>query len=171
MDSDELDELLAGARQLGRIFREIYRDVTGDEPDLESAVRHYPLLALGAAAGAGVAAGWWFGRKSRRQLPPPAETPTSLPLSQSIEYLGETFPGAIERVREKLPEITVSDEVKARARAWVDTVLERELRQNVDSLADTMDARLSTFFRKAIERLGPEDDVQLDEPDERITPS
>ena len=69
MQGDEFDDLLRQARHVGKILTAVYKEVTGEELDLEQAVRHYPLVALGLAAGAGALAGWWIGRGSAKQLP------------------------------------------------------------------------------------------------------
>src|SRR5437868_8532970 len=75
MDSDDIEEIFSQAGRLLKFLDTTFRDVTGEDLDLESAVRHYPLVALGLAAGAGALGGWFLGRRSRLQLPPPAPEP------------------------------------------------------------------------------------------------
>lgn len=164
MEPFDLEELLVQARQIGSAVRRAYRDVTGEDLDIESAVRHYPVIALGAAVGAGTLAGWWLGRRghSQPQLPPPPPEPAR-GILDSIE---STLPGAIDRVRGRLPEIVVSDAVKARAKLWMTSVFEDHVLQNLDAAVEKTDTRLSNIFRKATERLEPGHDVHLDDPNE-----
>lgn len=169
MEPIDFEELLAQARHTGAIIRTVYRDITGEDLDLESAVRHYPLIALSLAAGAGATGGWWFARKRQAQLPAP-ETPTRAPLppaqpSRSREYLEEMLPGAVERMRDALPEIYVSEELKARARGWLGNIVEEQLRQNVDTVVENVDTRLATFFRRTMQRFEPNEDIRLDDPE------
>jgi hypothetical protein len=162
MESKDLDELLGQARAAGGALKTLYEDVTGEELDLESAVRHYPLLALGVAAGLGAAAGWWLGRKSQLQLPPP---PPEQPKRRALEYVEEVLPGTVERVRARLPEIVLSDAAKAKAKTWLGSVVDRQLQQGVDRWAESADQRLGTFFRRATERLDREEEVRLEDPE------
>lgn len=164
MESNDLNELLAQMRSATGLVQTLYADLTGEEFDVESAVRHYPLVALGLAAGVGVAAGWWLGRKGRPELPAPPPEPTR-PAQRALEYVEEVLPGAVERARAHLPEIVLSDAARARAKTWLGNILERELQQGIDRWADGADARLGSLFRRATERLDPEPEVRLDDPE------
>src|SRR5947209_13990446 len=119
MESKDLEEFLAQARVAGGMLKSLYEDLSGEELDVESAVRHYPLLALGLAAGLGAAAGWWLGRKNRPQLPPPE--PQKF---RALEFVEETLPDAVERVRARLPEVVLSDAAKAKARTWLTNIVD-----------------------------------------------
>lgn len=167
MESDDFDAFFGQVRHIGQVFGTVYKDLTGEDFNLESAVRHYPLLALGLGAGAGALAGFWCGHRSRPQLPPPA--PERLAPHEHarspFSYLEEAFPEAVDKVRDALPEIIVSDAVKARARTWMGNIVDSQIRQNVDTFTDSLDARIATFFRGAMQRLEPEEDVHLDDPD------
>ncbi len=167
MERDDLDALFGQVRHIGKVFGIVYKDVTGEDFDLEGAITHYPLLAIGIGAGAGILAGYWWGHRSRPQLPPPAAERAALPgeTGTSRSYLDAVLPQAMDRVREVLPEIIVSDVVKAKARTWMDNIVDAQVRQNVDSLADTLDARIASFFRGALQRLDSDEDIHLDDPD------
>ncbi|MDQ2742744.1 MAG: DUF883 C-terminal domain-containing protein [Chloroflexota bacterium] len=150
MEPSSFDDLLAGWRQFSDILSTVYKDITGENLDLESAVRHYPLLTLGAAAGVGFVAGQFLARRSQTRLPesPPPRQPELLP----------QFPAApLERLRELLPEWN-AEEAEAQARAWIDTVVEPRLRETFDN------SRLGAFFRRTIEGQGREHDAT--EPEE-----
>jgi len=123
MDSNDLDDLLRQLRSAAGTIRTLYRDLTDEDLDVESAMRHYPLLALGLAAGAGAAAGWWLGRKRQPELPPPPPEPAP---KRPLEYVEELLPGAVDRVRARLPEVVLSDAAKTRARAWLGNIVEHQ---------------------------------------------
>jgi hypothetical protein len=162
MDSKELDELLAHLRSAGGVFKTLYLELTGEEDlDIESAARHYPLIALGLAAGLGVAAGWWLGRQSAPALPPPPPEP---PAKRTRDLFEEFLPGAVDRVRARLPEVVVSDAAKARVGVWLGNVVERQFQQGADRWAERTDSRLGAFFRRATEPLDSEEEVRLEDP-------
>lgn len=165
MDMSNFDDLLAQGRQIAHALTSAYEEATGEEFDLESGIRHYPLAALGIAVGTGALAGWWLGHRTAPQLPSPAvEQLQDIPQASAFERLEQAIPETVSRLREALPEITVSDEVKERMLSWASTTLEKQFQQNVDSLAETLDARLSGFFRRGLQRLDSQPEVKLDDP-------
>ena len=168
MNSKDLDDLLAELRQAGRLFATLYKDLTGDEFDADSVVRHYPVAALGLAAGAGVAAGWWLGRRNVPQLPPP---PPAEPVSKrALDLVDDVLPGAVDRVRARLPEVVLSDETRARVKTWMGNIAEHQVQQGIDRWAEGAEVKLGSFFRRATERLDREEEVRLEDPEESETP-
>src|SRR5436305_289048 len=115
MANSDYDDLFAQAGDIFKLLVPLFKDLTGEELDIESALRNYPWLILGAAAGAGLLAGIWIGRK-QAPAPPPPPAISSGPMA----YLERLFPQGIERVRQALPE-GVTDEAAAAARTWMDT--------------------------------------------------
>ncbi|MGH2443867.1 MAG: hypothetical protein ACRDFX_12000 [Chloroflexota bacterium] len=158
MASSDFDEVFGQARHILSIVTATYKDVTGEDLDLEGGIRHYPLLALGFAAGAGALAGYWYGRKSHPQLPPPPPEP---PIDATIQRLGDAIPDALNRVRDALPEITVPDEVKNRAKTW----MESQFNQSIDKVAENVDGKLSSWFGRAMQRTEPDEDTTLRDPE------
>jgi hypothetical protein len=154
MDQPEFDELLTTARQIATILRTVFRDVTDEESELEALIRHFPLVAIGLAAGTGTLVGWWIGRK-RRELP-------SGESAKPLNYLQRILPaGSLDRVRDAVPE-PVRDEAAAAAKAWVDNVLEPRLKQGLETVAASVaETRLGVMFREIAERM--EQDVRLDD--------
>lgn len=142
MQPSDYDDLLARFRQLSTVFGTIYRDVTGEDFDLEGAVRHYPLVSLGLAAGAGLLGGIWLARRPRAQLPPP---PPPAPL-KPFDYLEQLLPQPFERVRRALPEMT-SEDASAIARTWLESVIEPGLKDTMES------SKFGLFLRRTLERL------------------
>ena len=71
MQSDDIEELFSQAGHFLKLLRRAFEDVTGEDLDIETAIRHYPLVAVGLAAGAGMLGGWTLARRSKPQLPPP----------------------------------------------------------------------------------------------------
>ena len=168
MDTNSFDDLLAQGRQIAQAVARAYEEATGEELDLESSIRHYPLAALGAAVGVGALAGWWLGRRGAPQLPPPpsAESTSEASTPGIFERVEHSLPDTVARVRESLPEITVSDEVKERVLTWAGALLEKQFQQNVDNLAETLDTRLSGFFRRGLKRYDAQPEIKLDDPEE-----
>src|SRR5947209_468928 len=68
--SKDFDELFEQAGLIARALRDAYKDVSGEELDLEAALKNYPLLIIGTAIGTGALAGWWIAH--RRQPPEPS---------------------------------------------------------------------------------------------------
>lgn len=160
MDPSDFDELLNRARDARHLLETLYKDVTGEDLDIEGAVRHYPLLAVGLAAGAGVLGGWWLGRKQQPQLPPPP--PERAPsrfegLGNPFEMLEGFIPGAAEKVRERMPEVVVSEEVKTIARTWISGVLEPKLKGTGN------DATLGGILRHVVQRMDTSEDIELED--------
>jgi hypothetical protein len=180
MNSNEFDDLVAQAKQIGKVLATLYEDVTGEELDLEGAIRHYPLIALGLALGAGALGGLWITRRARSQLPPPPQpksqldstfdslrslgarfrqrserTPGQEPVGP-LDYLEQLLPGGVDKVREFLPEVT-PEEATAVAQEWLDSFVEPKLKQGLDNLEN----RFGAFFRQQLQRLedkeGPEE--------------
>jgi hypothetical protein len=163
MEQHDLDELLAYARQAGQILKTIFKDLTDEELELESAVRNYPILALAVAAGAGAAAGWWAANRRRGALPPPAVSPDEP--SSPMSLLEQRFP-SVERIRKSIPE-SMTDDAAALAKNWMDNVLEPRLKQGVDSLSANMaESKWGSLFRQAMQRMDSGEDIQLDDPEE-----
>ncbi len=144
MDPRDFDDLIAKYRQVAEAFGTVYRDITGEEFDLEGAVRHYPLVSLGIAAGTGLFAGMWIARRQRQELAPPPPPTAQRP----FDYLEHLLPEPFGRMRQVLPEIT-SEEAASAARDWLDSV-EPRLRDAMES------TRFGLFLRRAFE--GPDED-------------
>jgi hypothetical protein len=189
MDSNDFDELIGQARQIGKMLGDLFEEITGDEFDLEGTIKHYPLIAVGVGLGAGAIAGWWVGNKRRPALPPPqAALPSETEAGSGFGRLGELFrgvqsaakgegasqprdvlenlfPSGVEKVRDVLPDV-VSEEAAAMAKTWVDTVLEPKLRQGIDSMATNVsESRLGSFFRQTLARYEETEDHHLDDPE------
>lgn len=141
MQPRDFDDLVARVRQVAAVFGTIYQDVTGEEFDLEGAVRHYPLVSLGVAAGAGLLAGVWIARRPQAQLPPPPPPTPSRP----FDYLEQLLPQPLERMRRAFPEM-MGDEAGAVARNWFDSVIEPGLRDTLES------TKFGLFLRRALDR-------------------
>lgn len=189
MDSSDFDDLIGQAKQIGKVLGDLFEEVTGEELDLEGAIKHYPLIALGVGLGVGAIAGWWVGSKRRPALPPPDALPQVSPPS-GLGRLGELlkgiqssstgegegtnhprdvlenlFPSGVEKVRDVLPDV-VSEEAAAMAKTWVDTVLEPKLRQGIDSMTTNVsESKLGTFFRQTLARYEETEDHHLDDPE------
>jgi len=152
--SKEFDELFEQAAAVARALRDAYKDVSGEELDLEAALKHYPVLIIGAAIGTGVVAGWWI---AHRRKPPEPAPPAK---KRTMEYLEDLFPKQVNRMKEVLPEGAAEDAATA-ARNWMDSVLEPKLRQGLDNASET---RLGSFVRETIRKLEQSGDTELDEP-------
>lgn len=159
MDQSDFDELMHGARQFVTHLASAYREITGEELDIESAVRHYPLVALGIAAGVGAFGGWWFGRRGQIQLPPPTPEPSPL------NYVERFIPEGLEKVRDLLPE-SIAEEATAQARTWVEDVLEPRLREGVESaVSNIAETRWGAFLKETIQRFETGPEKELDDPE------
>jgi hypothetical protein len=154
--SKEFDELFEQAGLIARALRDAYKDVSGEDLNLEAALKNYPVLVVGAAAGAGVLAGWWIGHRKQLPEPPPPSK------KKTMEFLEDLFPKQVNRMKEVLPEGAAEDAATA-ARNWMDTVLEPKLRQGIDSASET---RLGSFVRETIRKLEQTGDTELDEPED-----
>src|SRR4051812_21461456 len=99
MPNNDFDDLFTQAGDLLKHFVPIFKDLTGEELDVESALRHYPWVILGTAAGVGLLAGVWIGRKQAPAPPPPPPPLAAGPMS----YLERLFPQGMDRVRQALP--------------------------------------------------------------------
>lgn len=172
MNSNEFDDLMAQAKHIGKVLATLYEDVTGEEFDLEGAIRHYPLVALGLALGAGALGGWWIARRARPQLPPAPPPKSQLDSLRSLgarlrprtepapgqepvgplDYLEHLVPGGVDKVREYLPDVT-PEEATAMAKEWLDTFVEPRLKQSFDNL----DSKLGAFFKQQLQRLEGDD--------------
>jgi hypothetical protein len=184
MQSSDFDDLVEQAKQFGKVLSTLYEDVAGEELDLEGAIKHYPLVALGLALGAGAVAGWWIGRRQAPALPPPEpprgtgrlsdlfkrETPKpemrrDQP-AHPLDYLENLIPGGVDKVRDVLPDV-VSEEAAAMARNWVDTVLEPRLKQGLDTMAANIsEGKFGAFFRRTMQRYEDREDHRLDDPEQ-----
>src|SRR5437763_10932800 len=130
MEQSDFDELIQGAKQFGAHLATVYRELTGEDLDIETAIRHYPLVAIGVAAGAGAVGGWFVARRGRKQLPAPSPPPPPSP--PHLSYVERLIPEGLERVREILPE-SFAEEAATQARAWVEDVLEPRLKEGMES--------------------------------------
>ena len=170
MESNEFDELLQHAKEVGKALHTFYREVTGEELNIEGAIRHYPLVAVGLAAGAGAVGGWWLARKRQPQLPPPAASPPVEPsrtfreLTTRLRTWTEGEQG-IERVRNLVPE-PLRDEAAAMAQNWVDTVLEPRVKEGLDKTVSRVSgSKLGSFLQQQMQRLEEQEHELPDEPD------
>jgi len=188
MPSDEFDELYSQASRLSKILVSAYRDVTGEDLDLEGIVRHYPLVALGLAAGVGALGGWWAAGKFQSRLPPPrpkSQFDTALESLRDIgarfkaanqgasgespatswEYLEQFLPGALEALRKAFPEANTG-QAAPRGKNWLDTVLEPELKAGLDNVVSNLsESKVGLYFRERIRRLGNGKDIHLEDSD------
>lgn len=171
MNDHEFDELFKQAQQIGRHLAGVYRDVTGEDLDLDSAVRHYPLFAVGFAAGAGVLGGYWLGRRNAKQLPPPPQTGSLDRLRELNERRKEAADrGAplspLDFVEHLLPPGMELEDAAQSAREWAGKQLEPRLRESVESVLENMsDFHFGSFLRQTIRRVDQGDDKQLDDPE------
>ncbi|HLJ68448.1 MAG TPA: hypothetical protein VKX16_13920 [Chloroflexota bacterium] len=162
MDSREFDELLDAAKQVSRILRTVFADITGEDISLDSALRNYPLVTLGAAAGLGAVAGWWVGHKRRPALPPPPR-----PASHPLDYLEQMLPEGMSKLLRSMPD-AVTEEAGAAAKNWVDSVLEPMVKQRLDNVAESVaTSKWGSLLRQAMERMDPGGDIQLDDPQQQ----
>jgi hypothetical protein len=185
MPSDEFDELYLQANRLSKILVSAYRDITGEDLDLEGIVRHYPLVALGLAAGAGALGGWWVARKFQPQLPPPrprSQLDTALDSLRDIgakfkaagqgapgdeatpwEYVERLLPGALEALRKTFPDANIGQGASP-GKNWLDTVLEPELRAGLDNVVSNLsESKVGLYFRQRMRRLGKGKDTRLED--------
>lgn len=180
MDSNELDDLSAHAKVVATMLARAYRDVTGEEFQLESAIRHYPLVALGLAAGAGAVGGWWLARRSKPQLPPPKPSSAADALFGSLrelgsrlskdrqhdtgqqplrsyDYLERLFPEGFALVRRALPELK-PEEAAELATVWIDTFLQPRLKQGLESVrSNVMDGGFGGYLKQRRQRPAPDE--------------
>jgi hypothetical protein len=164
MESNGFDELFGQAGEVFRALRTVYSDVTGEELDLESALKNYPLIVVGLAAGAGFFGGWLIGRRNPAALPPPTSTETltgtgtGTGTGSPLDAIERFFPNQVGKVRDALPE-GLADEAASVARKWVDGVLE-------NGLKDASTSRFGSMLRDTFRRTEQSDDTTLDEPEE-----
>jgi hypothetical protein len=90
---------------------------------------------------------------------------------RAFDLMDDVLPGAVERVRARLPEVVLSDEAKTRVKTWLGNVAERQVQQGIDRWAEGADLRLGSFFRRATERLDREEEVRLEDPDQPEIPT
>lgn len=186
MDSSEFEDLFAQVKQVGNVLKQTFEDVTGEELDPEAAIRHYPLVAVGLAAGAGLVGGWWLGRRSsRRQLPAPGpQTPVESALDRlrdlrarlraengagqaggPLEYLEQIIPGGLDAVRGMLPE-GAAEEASSMARDWLSNVVEPRLRQGLENAVESASrGSFGAFLKETLEYLEGTEDRKLDDPE------
>ena len=157
MEQKDFDELVEQVRVLGQSFVHAYREITGEDLDLEGAIRHYPLIAVGLAAGAGAVGGWLLARRGQKQLPPPQTTPTAL------DFVERLVPEGLEMARELLSE---SLEEAEAARTWVDEVLEPSIKEGLQTAVENVErTRFGVFLKDSLRRLEGGEDHQLPDPD------
>lgn len=183
MESEDLDELFEHARRIGGLLHAWFAEVTGEDFDLESGVRHYPLAALGIAASAGALAGWWLGRRNRPALPPPPPEPDTLPRLNEIanrlrkarpspdgervdplDYVERLFPESADRIRRIVPEST-REEAAEMAREWVDNVVEPRIKRGLENMVSNVSqTRAGMKLLQVLERLDSGEDHELEDP-------
>jgi hypothetical protein len=158
MDPKNFDDLFSQAGTILRALRDAYEEVLGEELDIESGLKNYPLLVIGLAAGAGALGGWWIARRSASPaLPPPREQgQTTTPL----DYLERLFPKQVNKVKDVLPE-GAADEAAAAAKHWLEGILEPKFKQSVENAGET---RFGSFLRETIRRFEQGEDRTLDDP-------
>jgi hypothetical protein len=164
MESNDFDDLFGQAGEVVRALRGVYKDIVGEELDLESALKNYPIIAFGVVAGAGFLGGWWA---ARRRLPPALPPPTAESLPETapgtpLEHLERMFPRQVGRVKDILPE-GAADEAASIAKQWLDNVLEPKLRERLDTASAS---RFGAFLRESIGRFEQGEDTTLDEPED-----
>jgi hypothetical protein len=191
MASNDFDELISQARQIGTTLSGVFEEVTGEKLDLEGTIKHYPLVAVGLGIGIGAVAGWWVGSKRATALPPPApelpgeSAPAGTPNRLSdffkraldttssetgagthpLDRLETLFPAGADKVRDVLPDL-VSEEAAAMAKTWVDTVLEPRLRQGIDSVANNVsESKIGAFIRDRLAGANDAEEHHLDDPE------
>jgi hypothetical protein len=158
MEQNDFDELIGHLRLLGQSFSHAYSEVTGEDLDVESAIRHYPLVALGIVAGAAGVGGFLLGRRGQKKLPPPSE---SNPLLQREWHL----PEGLDRMRELIPESLVED-ATASARTWIEEVLEPSIKEGLQSAVEEVEhTRFGVFLKESLRRLEGGDEHQLPDPE------
>lgn len=156
MDTGEFDELFESATTVLRAIRNVYGEVVGEEFDLESALKNYPLLLLGVAAGAGFLGGWWAARRrGPKALPGPAAAGTA-----PLDVLERLFPAQVGKLRAVLPE-GAADEAANAAKQWVDSVIEPRLKERLDAASGS---RFGLFVRDTFQRFDRGEDRTLDDP-------
>jgi len=185
MEPSGFNDLFARAQQIGKLLANTFEDVTGEDLDLESAVRHYPLIALGLAAGAGLVGGWWIGHRAGQAPPSPAQpalqdggwlrdlrarlaarngTPPTGQPPTPLDFLDQLIPGSAETVRGLLPE-GASEEAASVARDWLSNVVEPRLRQGLENAVESASrTTFGAFLRETLEWLEPPDDTELEDP-------
>jgi hypothetical protein len=192
MEPSDFSELLKQARQLVSQLKVAYKEVAGEDLDLEEAVRDYPLLAITLAAGVGALAGWLVARRMRPtrqplQGPPPAPqsrldrtlqsareigeklkerrdaAPEGSPPTP-LDYLETLLPERMEKAREILPEGS-AEEAAARAREWLDTRVEPALQHGLERAAAS---KFGVFLRQTLHRIETTQngDTELPDPGE-----
>lgn len=171
MNEHEFDDLFTQARQVGRQLAGVYRDVTGEDLDIESAIRHYPLFAVGLVAGAGVLGGYWLGRRNAKQLPPPKQQGSLDRLRELNERRKEASDrgeqlSPLDFVEHLLPPGMELEDAAQSARDWAGKQLEPRLREGVESVLENMsDFRFGSFLRQTIRRVDQSEDKQIEDPD------
>lgn len=171
MNEHEFDELFKQVQHIGRHLAGVYRDVTGEDLDIESAIRHYPLFAVGLVAGAGLLGGYWLGRRNQKQLPPPKQNGSLDRLRELNERRkeaadrGESL-SPLDFVEHLLPPGMELEDAAQSARNWAGKQLEPRLREGMESVLESMsDFRFGSFLRQTIRRADQSEDQQLEDPD------
>jgi hypothetical protein len=172
MNDHDFDELFKQAQQVGRQLGAVYREVTGEDLDIDSAIRHYPLFAVGLVAGAGLIGGYWLGRRGQKQLPPPPKQQGSL---DRLRELNDRRREAAERgeslspldfVEHLLPPGMELEDAAQSARDWAGKQLEPRLREGVESVLGNMaDFHFGSFLRQTIRRADMSEDQQIEDPE------
>lgn len=170
MSERDFEELFNQARQVGKTLAAVYRDVTGEDLDVESAIRHYPLFAVVLAAGAGAMGGFWVGRRGQKQLPPPKQSGSIdriLDLNQrrkEAAQRGESL-SPLDFVEHLLPPGVELEDAAQTAKEWAGKQLEPKLREGMESVLENMAGfQLGSFLRQTIRRADTGEDQQLEDP-------
>jgi hypothetical protein len=171
MHEHEYDELFNQARHIGKTLAAVYREVTGEDLEVESAIRHYPLFAVVLAAGAGALGGFWMGRRGQKQLPPPKPNTSIdriLDLNQrrkEASQRGESL-SPLDFVEHLLPPGMELEDAAQSAREWAGKQLEPRLREGMESVLENMSGfQLGSFLRQSIRRADMGEDQHLEDPE------
>lgn len=147
MESDDFEDLLVEARRAAKLFTTLFRNITGEEFSVESSVRHYPLVALGLAAGVGAVSGWWLGRSRARQRP---QLKPKRRMDLIAETVRELLPERLPAPREVARDLAAGDRA-AMAKTWLDTVLEPKFRQGLESVISNIpDGTVRVYLKERV---------------------
>jgi hypothetical protein len=150
MENLDFADLFSQAKQFNEHFAGVFKEVTGEDFDLETAVKHYPLVSLGLAAAVGVLGGWWVASKQRKSLPP-AETHIAERGGTFFERVERIFPGGVESFRRSVPEVP-TEKTAAVLAGWMDQVVEPRLKKGLENLTTgLLEGKLGAYLKQTFE--------------------